>query len=193
MDRPSDMQTARAESIRFTYEDYLNFPDDGRRHELIDGEHYVTPAPVRRHQELSMRLSVALATWLREHPVGEVYAAPLDVILSDVDVVEPDLLFVSNERAEVLGKWIHGAPDLVVEILSPGTRRTDETTKRRLYERVGVREYWIVDDEIEVVKVYRRQDDGSFRREAELSREAGHSLTTPLLPGFSLSLAGLFA
>jgi Uma2 family endonuclease len=135
----------------------------------------------------------ALEAWLREHPVGEVYAAPLDVILSDVDVVEPDLLFVSNERAEVLGTWIHGAPDLVVEILSPGTRRTDETTKRRLYERAGVREYWIVDDEIEVVKVYRRQDDGSFAREAELSREAGHSLTTPLLRGFSLSLAELFA
>jgi Uma2 family endonuclease len=187
------MQTARAESIRFTYEDYLNFPDDGRRHELIDGEHYVTPAPVRRHQELSMRLSVALATWLREHPVGVAYAAPLDVILSDVDVVEPDLLFVSNERADVLGKWIHGAPDLVVEILSPGTRRIDETTKRRLYERVGVREYWIVDDEIEIVKVYRRQDDARFGRAGELSREEGHSVETPLLPGFRLSLADLFA
>jgi Uma2 family endonuclease len=193
MDRPDEMQTARAESIRFTYEDYLNFPDDGRRHELIDGEHYVTPAPVRRHQKLSGRLMFALEAWLREHPVGEVYAAPLDVILSDVDVVEPDLLFVSNERAEVLGKWVHGAPDLVVEILSPGTRRTDETTKRRLYERAGVREYWIVDDEIEVVKVYRRQDDGSFARAPDLSREERHSLETPLLPGFCLSLAELFA
>ena len=104
------------------------------------------------------------------------------MILSDVDVVEPDLLFVSNERRDVLGKWIHGAPDLVVEILSPGTRRTDEITKRRLYERVGVREYWIVDGEIEVVKVYRRRDDGSFPREAELSREEGQSLTTPSHP-----------
>jgi Uma2 family endonuclease len=193
MDRPSDMQTARAESIRFTYEDYLTFPDDGRRHELIDGEHYVTPAPVRRHQQLATRLTVALGAWLREHPVGEVYVAPLDVVLSDVDVVQPDLLLVSNERRDVLGKLIQGAPDLVVEIISPGTRRTDEITKRRLYDRVGVREYWIVDGEIEVVKVYRRQDDGSFPREAELSRESGHSLTTPLLPGFAFALAELFA
>jgi Uma2 family endonuclease len=193
MDRPDQMQTARAEPIRYTYEDYLTFPDDGRRHELIDGEHFVTPAPLRRHQQLATRLTVAVGAWLLEHSVGEVYSAPLDVILSDVDVVEPDLLFVSNERSAVLGKWIHGAPDLVVEVLSPGTRRTDETTKRRLYEGAGVREYWIIDGEIETVKVYRRQEDGTFPREAELSREAGHSLTTPLLPGFSLSLAELFA
>ena len=187
------MQTARAEPIRYTYEDYLAFPDDGRRHELIDGEHFVTPAPVRRHQKLVVRLTFALEGWLREHPVGEVYVAPLDVILSDVDVVEPDLLFVSNERREVLGKWIHGAPDLVIEILSPGTRRTDEITKRHLYGRVGVREYWIVDGEVEAVKIYRRQDDGSFPRVADLAREEGHSIDTPLLPGFSLSLAELFA
>jgi Uma2 family endonuclease len=193
MDRPEDMQTARAEPIRYTYEDYLAFPEDGRRHELIDGEHFVTPAPLRRHQQLATRLTVAVGAWLREHPVGEVYTAPLDVILSDADVVEPDLLFVSNERREVLGKWIHGAPDLVIEILSPGTRRTDEITKRHLYDRVGVREYWIVDGEIEVVKVYRRQDDGSFPRVADLSREEGHSLDTPLLPGFSFALAELFA
>ena len=193
MDRPSDMQTARAEPIRYTYEDYLTFPDDGRRHELIDGEHYVIPAPVRRHQQLSMRLIFALGSHLLEQPRGEVYAAPLDVILSDFDVVQPDVLFVSNERQEVLGEWIHGAPDIVIELLSPETRRRDEITKRRLYERVGVREYWIVDGEIEVVKIYRRQEDGSFAREPELSREAGHSLTTPLLPGFCLSLTELFA
>jgi Uma2 family endonuclease len=187
------MQTARAEPIRYTYEDYLAFPDDGRRHELIDGEHFVTPAPVRRHQELATRLIVALGSWLRQHPIGVVYTAPLDVILSDVDVVEPDILFVSNERAAILGQWIHGAPDLVAEILSPSTRRVDEVTKRKLYERVGVREYWIVDGEIEMVKVYRRQEDGSFPRVADLSREEGHSLDTPLLPGFSLPLAELFA
>ena len=186
------MQTARAEPIRYTYEDYLAFPDDGRRHELIDGEHFVTPAPVSGHQRLSVRLTVAIGSWLRDHPVGELFAAPLDVILSDIDVVQPDLLFVSNERSQILGKWIHGAPDLVIEILSPSTRRADEITKRKLYERVGVREYWIVDGEIHVVKIYRRQDDGTFPRVADLSREAGRSLDTPLLPGFSLSLAELF-
>ena len=187
------MQTARAEPTRYTYEDYLTFPDDGRRHELIDGEHFVTPAPIRPHQRLAVRLTFALESWLRQHPVGELNVAPMDVILSDIDVVQPDLLFVSNERSQILGKWIHGAPDLVIEILSPSTRRVDEIRKRRLYERVGVREYWIVDGEIEAVKVYRRHDDGSFPRVLDLSREAGHSLDTPLLPGFSLSLAELFA
>ena len=122
MDRPSDMQPARAEPVRFTYEDYLGFPDDGRRHELIDWEHLVTPAPTRRHQQLAGRLFVALANYLAAHPVGQVYVAPLDVILSDTDIVQPDLLFVSNERSDVLGKWIHGAPDLAVEIVSPASR-----------------------------------------------------------------------
>lgn len=187
------MQPARAEPVRFTYEDYLGFPDDGRRHELIDGEHLVTPASTRRHQQLSLRLANGIANHLIVHPIGEVYTAPLDVILSDTDVVQPDIVFVSNERREVLGKWIHGAPDLAVEIVSPASRRTDEMTKRRLFDRVGVREYWVVDPEIEVVKVYRRAGDGSFPRVAELSREAGDVLDTPLLPGFALRLTDLFA
>ena len=187
------MQPARAEPVRFTYADLLKLPDDGRRHELIEGVHLVTPAPDRRHQKISVRLLFAIESYLRAHPIGEVYTAPLDVILSDEDVVEPDLLFVSNERSAVLGKSVHGAPDLAIEILSPSTRRTDEITKRRLYDRVDVREYWIVDPEIEVVKVYRRAGDGTFPRVAEHSREAGDALTTPLLPGFSLALAELFA
>ena len=187
------MQPARAEPIRFTYEDYLAFPDDGRRHELVDGEHLVTPGPTRRHQQLSGRLSWALNDYLRGQPVGQAYTAPLDVILSDSDVVQPDVLFVSNQRREVLGTWIHGAPDLAVEIISAASRRIDEVTKRRLFDRTGVREYWVVDPEIEVVKIYRRSEDGSFPRVAELSREAGDVLDTPLLPGFALALADLFA
>ena len=187
------MQPARAEPIRFTYEDYLGFPDDRRRHELIDGEHVVTPAPTRRHQELSGRLFFALAEYLRTHPVGLVYSAPLDVILSDTDVVQPDIVYVSNERREVLGTWIHGAPDLAVEIVSPSSRRLDEMTKRQLFDRFDVREYWVVDPEIEVVKVYRRSEAGSFARAAELTREDDHAVGTPLLPGFAVSLRELFA
>ena len=192
MARQDDMQPARPERVKFTYDDYVNLPDDGRRHELIDGEHFVTPSPNRRHQELSSRLEFALGSFLREHPLGVAYHAPLDVILSNVDVVEPDILYVSNERAAILGKWVHGAPDLVIEILSPSTRKVDEATKRHLYDRVDVKEYWIVDPELEIVKVYRRGDDGGFPRVAELARESGDVLTTPLLPGFSLSLAELF-
>jgi len=194
VDRPSDMQPARAEPIRFTYEDYLLFPDDGRRHELIDGEHVVTPAPVLRHQELSGRLFLALGKYLEVHPVGHLYAAPVDVILSDTDVVQPDIVYVSNERSHVLGTaWIHGAPDLAVEIVSPSSRRNDEVLKRRVFDRFDVREYWVVDPEVETIKVYRRTEAGTFPRAAELSREEGHVLESPLLPGLTITLRDLFA
>jgi Uma2 family endonuclease len=192
MPRQDDMQPARSSPVKFTYADYVNFPDDGRRHELIDGEHFVTPSPERRHQQLSGRLFAALAAYLPQNPVGEVYAAPLDVILSDSDVVQPDILYVSKERSQILGRWVHGAPDLVVEILSPATRKVDEAIKRRLYDRVNVRQYWIVDLELDSVKVYRRSDDGGFPRVAELARESDDVLSTPLLPGFRVRLAEVF-
>ena len=108
--------------------------------------------------------------------------------LSKFDVVEPDLLYVSNERApELLEDWVRGAPDLVIEVASERTRKRDETTKRTLYERAGVIEYWIVDPEIDVVRIYRRADD-RFARPAELSRRAGDVLTTELLPGLEIVL-----
>jgi Uma2 family endonuclease len=128
-------------------------------------------------------------THLEAHPVGRVFHAPYDVVLSRFDVVEPDLLYVSNERAAevVTAQHIRGVPDIVVEIASPGTRKRDETIKRRLYERAGVSEYWLVDPETDVVRVYRRIPEG-FNRAIELSRETSDVLTTPLLPGLALPL-----
>jgi Uma2 family endonuclease len=160
---------------------------------LIDGEHYVTPSPNIRHQRISRHLLLLLGAHLDEHPVGEVFYAPLDVLFSKFDVVEPDLLYVSNERAAALlaGQHVTGAPDLVVEIGSPGTRQRDETIKRRLYERSGVTEYWVVDPDIDVIRVYRRAGD-HFARAVELSREAGDVLTTDLLPGLQIALDRVF-
>lgn len=179
--------------VRLTYDDFVLFPDDGQRHELIDGEHYVTPSPNRKHQKVSGSLYLLIAGWLERHPIGQIYYAPFDVVLSRFDVVEPDLLYVSNERAdEVLtAANVQGAPDLVIEIGSPGTRTRDETIKRRLYERAGVAEYWVVDPELDAVRVYRREAD-RFGRALELSAEAGDVLTTPLLPGLELPLARVF-
>jgi Uma2 family endonuclease len=191
MGRQDHMQPAEVSSTKLTYDDYLLFPDDGRRHELIDGEHYVTPAPSLRHQEISKRLFLALSDYLRARPLGQLFYAPVDVVPTEVDVVEPDLLYVSNEHTAILGDPVRGAPDLVIEIVSPGSRRTDEVVKRKLYERVGVREYWVVDPELEIVKVYRR-DDERFTRAGESSRDEGHSLGTPLLPGLSIALEDLF-
>jgi Uma2 family endonuclease len=189
----NEVRPASTPSVKLTYEDFLNFPDDGKRHEIIDGDHYVTPSPVTKHQAVALNLTMALGSYLRQHPIGVVFFAPLDVVFSDFDVVEPDLLYISRARVGVLtDRHVRGAPDLVVEILSPGTRKTDETTKRRLYERFDVPEYWVVDPELDAIKVYRRVE-GAFARVAELRTETGDTLTTPLLPDFSAPLAELFA
>jgi Uma2 family endonuclease len=108
-------------------------------------------------------------------------------------VVEPDLLYLSNERmAEVVTpQHVRGAPEIVIEIGSPGTRKRDETIKKRLYERSGVSEYWVIDPELDVVRVYRRGEE-EFGRAIELSSEADDSLTTPLLPGLEMPLRRIF-
>ena len=170
--------------MKLTYDDFVHFPDDGKRHELIDGEHYVTPSPNIRHQGISGNLHLLIGNWLEEHPIGRVFVAPLDVVFSHFDVVEPDLLYLSNERAAQVITPLHvrGVPELVVEIASKGTRKRDETIKRRLYERAGVSEYWVVDPAVDVVRVYRREGD-RLGRPQELSREASDVLTTVAASG----------
>jgi Uma2 family endonuclease len=194
MDGDDVMQPA-PRNTRLTYEDFLLFPDDGRRHEIIDGEHYVTPSPNTRHQELVGRLYFELELYIRGHRgAGRAFLAPFDVIFTRWDVVEPDLLLIAADQAGIItNKNVQGPPALVVEILSPGTRKTDEQVKRRLFNRGGVREYWLVDPELDLIKVFRRQADGSFPRVVELTREAHDILTTPLLSDFNLCLDELFA
>lgn len=179
-------------SSQLTYEDYLLFPDDGKRHEIIDGDHYVTPAPKTKHQRISVNLATAMTSFAKRHGMGLVLTAPCDVILSDDNVVQPDLLFVSTARASIVTEDnIRGAPDLVVEIISETTRKKDEVTKRKLYERFGVQEYWVVDPELETVKIFRRAQQG-YGRAVELSKEANDILTTELLAGFDLALTEIF-
>ena len=187
------MRAASSTAVKLTYDDFVHFPDDGKRHELIDGEHYVTPSPNTRHQAVAGTLYGLIWTWLQTHPVGRLFHAPYDVVFSAFDVVEPDLLYLSNERAAEVLTSLHarGVPELVIEIASKGTRRRDETIKRRLYERAGVSEYWLVNPMRDVVRLYRR-DGRAFGEPLELSRAAGDVLTTPLLPGLALPLARMF-
>jgi len=194
MDGEDAMPTSARSDDRLTYDDFLRFPDDGKRHEIIDGVHYVTPSPNRRHQQLSARIHLSLAEHLRAHPSqGEVYYAPFDVIFSRWDIVEPDLLLVASDQLEILtDKNVVGAPALVVEIPSPGTRRRDVHLKRRLFERSGVREYWLVDPSRSVVSVFRRTDTGAFTPAAELHASERATLTTSILPGWSLAIDRLF-
>lgn len=180
---------------KWTYDDLLRLPDDGKRHELIAGEHLVMASPCRRHQEVLGRLFLAMGNFLAaRRELGQVYLGPFDVVFSLFDVVEPDLLFVAADQIDILTeKNVRGAPALVVEILSESTRRHDERTKRRLYQRAGVREYWIVDAERSMVVVHRRMANGMLCRVANLS--AGHEdrVTTPLLPGLAVAVRSLFA
>src|SRR5262249_24787056 len=189
----SDRASTARSAVKLTYDDFVHFPDDGKRHELIDGQHYVTPSPNIRHQRIVGTLYLLIASWLESHRVGEVFLSPTDVVLSDIDIVVPDLLYLSNERAAQVLTPLHvkGVPELVVEIASKRTRKRDQTIKRQLYERVGVSEYWTVDPDVDVVRVHRR-DEGGFGRPLELSRAAGDVLTTTLLPGLEMPLARIF-
>lgn len=184
---------ARASTRKLTYQDFVHFPDDGQRHELIDGEHCVTPSPNTRHQDLSLRLTLALGIHLAAHPGGRLFYAPYDCVFSDFDVVEPDLLWIAADQLDIItDKHVRGVPALLVEILSPGTRKVDERTKRDLYGRVGAREYWVVDPSVNRIGIHRRNEQGGLALALDLRAEAGDTLTTPLLPGFSLSLTDYF-
>ena len=185
-------QTSRAEA-RLTYNDLLAmFPhEDNVRRELIDGELFVTPSPIIRHQRLVWRLATSLSNHLDVHPEqGEAFASPLDVVMTPFDVVEPDLFVVLGNQLNILTeKNVEGAPGLVIEVLSPGTQKRDETLKRNLFDREGVQEYWLVDPSRNQITRYRRAA-GSFVPATTLA--AGDTLTTDLLPGWSLSVDQLF-
>ncbi len=178
--------------LRLTYEDYRLIPDDGKRHELIDGEHVLSPSPNTKHQRIAGVLLTALKNFLREHPLGEIFIAPYDVVLSDFDVVQPDLIFVATAQAAIVTEAnIRGIPTLVVEILSEGNRKLDETIKRQRFEHYGIPEYWIIDPALDQVKIY-RLTGGRYGQASVLSLEAQEQLTTPLLPALNLPLATLF-
>jgi len=177
---------------KLTYQDYLRFPEDGRRHEILDGEHYVTPAPSWGHQSAVLNLAYFLKDFLRRNPLGHLLPAPFDVVFSKHDLAQPDLLFVSSERAGVLNeKNARGAPDLVIEVLSSSTRRVDEGIKWRRYEHFGVQEYWLIDPQGRRVRIFRRAGS-TFGPPLDLAAEAGDVLTTPLLAGLRIQVSEIF-
>ena len=176
--------------LKFTYEDYRTTPED-KRCELLDGDLLMTPAPNLKHQRLQLGLSRLLARFIEERALGELFVAPCDVVLSDHDVVQPDLLFVSRERAHLLsgGDAVRGAPDLVVEILSPATAGRDRGYKRALYARHGVTEYWLVDPLDETIAIHRLRG-GALVVAHTFGR--GQTLRSPLLAGFELDMDAVF-
>jgi Uma2 family endonuclease len=178
-------------TIQLTVEDLEIIPEErvGDRHELIDGELFVTPVPVSKHQAISFNLTLALGNFTRRKRLGEVRTAPSGVRLHDDTLVIPDLVFVARGRLKTIGeKTIDGPPDLVVEILSPGTRRRDLTTKRELYARFGVPEYWIVDPDAKTLTVLVVYEG---RYESSAQKENGE-VNSHILPGLALTLEQVF-
>ncbi|HLN79599.1 MAG TPA: Uma2 family endonuclease [Thermoanaerobaculia bacterium] len=177
------------ESLRFTYDDYARLPDD-RRYEVIDGELFLTPAPTPYHQIVKGRIERLLENHVERGSLGMVLDAPCDVVLSKFDVLQPDIFFISAGRLATIGeKYISDAPDLVIEVLSPGTRRRDRTLKSKRYALFGVREMWIADPERKTIEVFVNSGDG-FRRDAAFGGE--DVLRSPLLPGLEVPLARVF-
>jgi Uma2 family endonuclease len=173
---------------KLDYSDYAAIPPDGKRYEIIEGDLYVTPAPTPFHQRVSKRLQRQIEAYFEQRALGEVFDAPIDLILTHQDVVQPDLLVVANV-AQVSGRGIEGAPLLVVEILSPSTRTTDRTVKARRYAALGIPHYWIVDQETSTVECY-RLEQSTYRLVAK--GEGSVALTHPDFPGLTLSLEAIW-
>jgi Uma2 family endonuclease len=180
-------------AMRWTVADLDLFPDDSRRYEIIDGELFVSKAPRDEHQEAGSEIVVSLGIWNRAAGLGHVLMTP-GVLFTVADAVIPDVVWISRERrAAIEGDdgHLHGAPELIVEVLSPGAdnERRDRETKLRLYSAYGVLEYWIVDSRLRTLAVYRHQD-AQLRLVATLTPD--DTLTSPVLPGFSLPLGDIF-
>jgi Uma2 family endonuclease len=184
------MQPVRPVVIPCTYEDYAAMPADGRRWELIDGEFEVTPAPGTRHQNVSRYLQYELMRQLDEPGIASVFCAPFDVILSPNDVVQPDLMIVRSERKHIVTeRGIEGAPDIVVEILSPSSRVLDRRVKLRTYARHAVPEYWIVDGDLGHLEVFRPGTEGYV---LDMRFDRASTLVTPSFPELQVALARVF-
>jgi len=177
------------EKDQYTYEDYRQLPE-GAPYELIRGHLVMSPSPSARHQFAQSNLFFELSRFVRANDAGRVLSAPFDVRLSEADVLQPDLLFVAQARLDRIGEQeLDGPPDLVAEILSASTAHQDLTRKKRLYERHGVREYWVVDPDQRVVEVFEHTEEG-FVQHARVVEEG--PVGSALLDEFSVALSALF-
>jgi Uma2 family endonuclease len=173
-----------------TVDDYRLLPDGGPRYQLIEGDLYMAPAPNRYHQDISVNITLLLGKYLERHPIGKLYTAPFDVYFDEINVHQPDVVFVSNKNKSVLTyAGAEGAPDFLAEILSPKTAELDKKPKRRVFARSGVNELWIIDPEAKLVHVYFLQKDAE-RPAATYSEK--DTFASPHFPGLKISGVKIF-
>lgn len=179
-------------NIKFTYRDYKSLPpSETKIYMLLDGEIIMVPAPIPYHQRVSGNVEHILREFVQSRNLGLVYHAPCDVVLSEKDVVQPDILFILKERSQIITREeIKGAPDLIIEITSPSTAEYDRTYKRTLYARSGVKEYWIVDvdkKEVEIMALGKR----GFET-LDIYKKGEEKVKSPLLQGLTIKLEEIF-
>jgi Uma2 family endonuclease len=180
-----------AGEIILTYDDYAALPNDGKRYEIIEGDIFMSPAPRTKHQKTIGNLYWILRTYLDSHPIGDLYLSPIDVILSYTNVVQPDLLFLSAKKLHLVSeRGIEGPPDLIVEVLSPTTEKTDRITKSRLYAKFEVPHYWLIDPETKQIERFRLS--GKHYRQYPPIKDASRISSVDLFPEWVFDLAALW-
>lgn len=180
-------------TIKFNYQDYLQLPED-KRYEIIDGDLFMVPSPNEAHQRILLTLTTILLNYIKKNKLGYIYCAPFDVLFSEEDIVQPDIIFVSDKNKKIITKDnIQGAPDLLVEILSPGTSKRDVGIKKKLYAKKGVREYWIVGPEEETIEVLNLKE-GEFLGKSYNTGVAGQTsrLSSSVIQGFDIDIREIF-
>ena len=177
-------RTLEPKRLQFTRRDLELWPEDGKRRELIGGDIFVSPSPTWKHQQILFRLAALISKFLEAHPIGHAVFAPMDLLLPGEDTVQPDFMFIHQERAGIiLERGVMDAPDWVVEVLSPSNRDYDLETKRRLYLRNGVPVYWAVDGDANEVMVFTLEQETRFA--------ANDTINVPGLPGLSIPIRDL--
>ncbi len=185
------MQAApSAPSVLLTADDYFLMPDTGPRYQLIEGELIMAPAPNRFHQDISRNLEFILLKYLEKNPIGTLYDAPFDVVLNEINVFQPDILFVANEQKFIFTKQgVEGAPNLVVEILSDSTARLDKIAKKKVYTDTGVAELWMINPATETIEIYFLQKDAE---RPAATHQAKDVFSSPTFPGLKIKAAKIF-
>lgn len=177
--------------LQFTYSDYKEFPEDGKRYEILEGRLLMVPSPFTPHQRISFKLSHCLGSYIEGKGAGEMFCAPYDVVLSEITVVQPDIIYVSKENSKIITEEnIKGIPDLVIEIVSKTSKKNDETTKKMIYAQSNIKEYWAAYPESKEIKVYVGPEKGYFLWKTFSIEDL---LSTPTFPDLNLKLTDVFA